>query len=166
VAGSKAGGGLRGRAGYTSQAAVAYLTLLRGDTADAIRRFETLPGSLCPFCYFDRLTLAQLLSSRRGDRKAAQLLDGVLIESLLPSEVLWTLEITSTSRTSGATPMPSFSPMWPRRERAWCGCPPSRNPASSHQSAAPSGLRCLPRARAGRYGPTGSVVGRSAMICL
>jgi serine/threonine-protein kinase len=89
---SQAGAVLRGRAVYTSQAALAYLTLLRGDTASAIRRFETLPDSLCPFCYFGRLTLAQLLSSRREDRKAARLLDRVLVDVLLPSEVLWTLE--------------------------------------------------------------------------
>jgi serine/threonine-protein kinase len=89
---SKAGGVLRDRAVYASQAALGYLTLLRGDTAGAIRRFETLPDSLCTYCYFPRFTLAQLLSSRREDRKAAQLLDRVLTDALFPSEVLWTLE--------------------------------------------------------------------------
>lgn len=82
----------RGHTTYAAQAALAYLTILRGDTTDAVRRFETLPDSLCPFCYFERLTLVQLLSARREDRKAARLLEGGLTELQAPTEVLWTLE--------------------------------------------------------------------------
>jgi serine/threonine protein kinase/tetratricopeptide (TPR) repeat protein len=82
----------RNLATYTSAAALAYLALLRHDTTTAVRRFESLPDSLCPFCYLQRLTLAQLLSARHEDRKAAKLLDRWLIELLVPSEVLWTLE--------------------------------------------------------------------------
>jgi hypothetical protein len=82
----------RNIATYTSQAALAYLALLRHDTATAVRRFEALPDSLCPVCYLQRLTLAQLLSARQEDRKAARLLDRWLVEILVPSEVLWTLE--------------------------------------------------------------------------
>jgi eukaryotic-like serine/threonine-protein kinase len=82
----------RGRATYTAEAALAYLTLLRGDTAAAIRQFEALPDTLCAFCYFQRLTLAQLLSAKREDRKAFDMMDGYLLELLAPSEVLWTLE--------------------------------------------------------------------------
>jgi serine/threonine-protein kinase len=82
----------RGHTAYAAQAALAYLTILRGDTTDAVRRFETLPDSLCPFCYFERLTLVQLLSARREDRKAARLLEGGLTELQAPTEVLWTLE--------------------------------------------------------------------------
>ncbi len=80
------------RARHASETALAYLTLLRGDTTEAIRRFEALPDSLCPFCYFERLTLAQLLSARQEDRKAARLMEGWLTELLTPSEILWTLE--------------------------------------------------------------------------
>jgi hypothetical protein len=76
MAGSRPLGVLRDRAAYASKAALAYLTLLRGDTTAAIRRFEAPPDSLCPFCYFQRLPLAQLLSARREDRKALRLLDG------------------------------------------------------------------------------------------
>ncbi len=65
---------------------------MRRDTATAVRRFEELPDSLCPICYFERLTLAQLLSARHDDQKAAKLLDRWLIELLVPSQVLWTLE--------------------------------------------------------------------------
>ena len=82
----------RNLATYTSAAALAYLALLRHDTTTAVRRLESLPDSLCPFCYFQRLTLAQLFSARHEDRKAAKLLDRWLIELLVPSEVLWTLE--------------------------------------------------------------------------
>jgi serine/threonine-protein kinase len=82
----------RNAALYVSQAAPAYLSLLRRDTAEAIRRFEALPDSLCFVCYFHRLTLAQLLSARQEDARAARLLDRELIELLVPSKVLWTLE--------------------------------------------------------------------------
>jgi serine/threonine protein kinase len=77
---------------YVSQAAPAYLYLLRRDTATAVRRLEALPDTLCVVCYFHRLTLAQLLSAQHEDAEAARLLDRQLIELLVPSQVLWTLE--------------------------------------------------------------------------
>jgi serine/threonine-protein kinase len=92
LAGSSPSRAARARALYASLAASAYLTLLRGDTTAAIRQLEALPDSLCPFCYFQRLTLAQLLSSSGEDRKALQLMDAGLMDILTPSEVLWTLE--------------------------------------------------------------------------
>lgn len=92
IADSSADRVVRSRAAYFSEAALAYLTLLRGDTTSAITRLEILPDSLCPYCYFQRLTLAQLLSARQENRKAAALLDRWLSEFLVPSEVLWTLE--------------------------------------------------------------------------
>jgi serine/threonine protein kinase/tetratricopeptide (TPR) repeat protein len=82
----------RNIAAYASQAAEAYLALVRRDTATAVRRFEALPDSLCPLCYFERLTLARLLSARHDDQKAAKLLDRWHTELLVPSEVIWTLE--------------------------------------------------------------------------
>ncbi len=82
----------RDLAAYTREAALAYLDLVRRDTTTAVRRLEALPDSLCPVCYFERLTLAQLLSARHEDQKAARLLDRWLVELLVPSEVLWTLE--------------------------------------------------------------------------
>jgi serine/threonine protein kinase/tetratricopeptide (TPR) repeat protein len=82
----------RDLAAYASEAAPAYLALVRGDTAAAVRRLETLPDSLCPLCYFERLTLGQLLSARHDDQKAATLLDTWLTDLLVPSEVIWTLE--------------------------------------------------------------------------
>jgi len=92
VARSAPSGVDRNLATYTSAAALAYLTLLRHDTATAVRRLEALPDSLCPVCYFPRLTLAQLLSARQEDGKATKLLDRWLTELLVPSEVFWTLE--------------------------------------------------------------------------
>jgi hypothetical protein len=77
---------------YNSQAAQAYLALLRHDTTTALRRLEALPDSLCPLCYSQHLTLVQLLSARHEDQKAARLLNRGLVDLMLPSEVLWTLE--------------------------------------------------------------------------
>jgi serine/threonine-protein kinase len=82
----------RNMAAFVSEAASAYLFLLRRDTATAIRRLEALPDSLCPLCYLHRLTLAQLLSARHEDAKAARLLERELVELSVPSDVLWTLE--------------------------------------------------------------------------
>jgi serine/threonine-protein kinase len=86
---------------YVAQAAPAYLSLLRRDTAAAVRRLEALPDTLCVLCYLHRLTLAQLLSSRREDAKAARLLDRQLIEVLVPSQVLWTLERARVAERMG-----------------------------------------------------------------
>jgi serine/threonine-protein kinase len=77
---------------FTSAAAHAYVALVRRDSTSALRQFEALPDSLCPLCYFPRLTLAQLLSARHEDRKAAALLDHTLAELKVPSDVLWQLE--------------------------------------------------------------------------
>jgi serine/threonine-protein kinase len=95
----------RSRGAYASEAARAYLALVRGDTTDAIRRLEALPDSLCPFCYLERLTLAQLLSARRDDRKALRLMDGSLVELLVPSEILWTLERARVAERLGEREM-------------------------------------------------------------
>jgi hypothetical protein len=86
---------------YSSQAAQAHLALMRHDTADAVRRLEAIPDSLCPMCYFQRLTLAHLLSARQEDRKAAELLDRWLIELAVPSDVLWTLERARVAERMG-----------------------------------------------------------------
>jgi eukaryotic-like serine/threonine-protein kinase len=84
--------GERRMAEYTSQTALAYLALARRDTSGALRRFESLPDSLCPLCFHAKLTRAQLLSARKEDQKVAKTLDGWLIFPIWPSEILWTLE--------------------------------------------------------------------------
>jgi serine/threonine-protein kinase len=82
----------RNIAAFTSQAARAYLALVRHDTAGAVQRFEALPDSLCPMCYFPRMTLAHLLAARQDDARAAALLNRWPMDLTMPSEVLWTLE--------------------------------------------------------------------------
>jgi serine/threonine-protein kinase len=92
LSGSTEQGLERDLAAYTHAAALAYLDLLRRDTSAAVRRLESLPESLCAVCYFERLTLAQLLSARHEDEKAAELLDRWLTNLTVPSQILWTLE--------------------------------------------------------------------------
>ncbi len=64
---------LRGR--YYHEAAAAYLTLLRGDSAGALQRFTALPDSLCLVveCLYEKLLLARLHAARGNDRTAASL---------------------------------------------------------------------------------------------
>jgi serine/threonine-protein kinase len=57
---------------YGGAAARAYLALARRDTADALRKFETLPDSLCGGCYLDALTRLLLLAAGREDRKVLE----------------------------------------------------------------------------------------------
>ena len=66
---------LRGR--YFGAAAEAYLALLRGDSAGAVRRFRAIPDSLCIVgsCFLEKLTLARVLAAQSQDRPAARLLD-------------------------------------------------------------------------------------------
>jgi serine/threonine-protein kinase len=84
---------LRGR--YLGAAASAYLSLAREDSAEAVRRFQAIPDSLCMGndCFYEKLTLARLLSARGEDRRAGELLDRwVWSEVGFPSFVLATLE--------------------------------------------------------------------------
>jgi eukaryotic-like serine/threonine-protein kinase len=60
---------IRERSVYIAAAARAYLALARRDTAEALRRFEGLPDSLCGSCYLDALTRLLLLAARKEDRK-------------------------------------------------------------------------------------------------
>jgi hypothetical protein len=66
---------LRGR--YFAAAAPAYLALAAGDSARAMALFQQIPDTLCIAgrCYYEKLTLARLLSARGKDRAAAALLD-------------------------------------------------------------------------------------------
>ncbi len=82
----------RGIAQYAADAARADLALLRHDTATAVRRLEALPDSLCSLCYQQRMTLGSLLASAGDDRKAAALLDRLLVDLTVPSAVIWALE--------------------------------------------------------------------------
>ena len=77
---------------YSAAAASAYLALARGDTVESLRRFATMPDSLCELCSMPRLMQAKLLASTGRPREAAAIL--VDRPTLLPSaiDVLWALE--------------------------------------------------------------------------
>jgi eukaryotic-like serine/threonine-protein kinase len=79
-----------------ADAARAYYTLVKGDSAAALRSFSVLPDSLCIVyeCFYEKLTEARLASALGQDRKAADLLDRWVIGQLHvnPLGVLGTLE--------------------------------------------------------------------------
>ncbi|MEO8199829.1 MAG: serine/threonine-protein kinase [Gemmatimonadota bacterium] len=94
VARSQSNPTVRGRGRYVAAASAAYLALTLGDSAVALERFLALPRGLCPICYFDRLTTAQLLVEQGRDREAWGMLQGEYPTSTLvpyPSEILWVL---------------------------------------------------------------------------
>ena len=78
---------------YLEETASAYLTLIRGDSAAALRSIESLPDSVClaVICSYFKLTHAQLLVARGEDRKAAAILDRIRHE-INPLHVIATLE--------------------------------------------------------------------------
>jgi hypothetical protein len=65
------------RAGYFETASRGYLALMRGDSADAARVFESISDTLCLVgtCFTEKLMLAQLVAARGEDRRAAAILD-------------------------------------------------------------------------------------------
>lgn len=82
----------RAMATYSVAVANAYLALARADTAEALRRFASLPDSLCQMCAVPRYEYASVLASRGRLREAASILADR--PTLLPSaiDVLWALE--------------------------------------------------------------------------
>jgi hypothetical protein len=77
---------------YDTAATQAYLALARRDTAGALRRFRTLPDTLCIRCYTDRLTRARLLAGVGRDREALAQLQEALYGVESPFEVLFAFE--------------------------------------------------------------------------
>ncbi len=65
----------RGVARYVALSSQAYITLARGDSAGALRRFLALQDSLCPGCVEEQLTRVDLLVARGRYAEAAPLLD-------------------------------------------------------------------------------------------
>jgi hypothetical protein len=85
---------VRSHARYVQASTVAYLELAHHDTTRAIDRFLSLPYDLCPSCYLDRLTLAQLLIDRQRHQDAWKILQADHpIQTLAPeaTAVLWSL---------------------------------------------------------------------------
>jgi hypothetical protein len=60
---------------YVADAARAYIVLVRGDSADALRRLQSLPDTICRICRFERLATVRLLSAQGRHRDAADILD-------------------------------------------------------------------------------------------
>jgi len=72
---------------YRASAARAYLSLARGDTADAMKRFATLSDTVCIACYMDRVTEARLLVSKGRFEDADRLLGQRLNTLMTPAEI-------------------------------------------------------------------------------
>jgi tetratricopeptide (TPR) repeat protein len=85
-------GKLRGR--YLHAAAIAYLELARGDSAGALRFFQSIPDTLCivNICYYEKLIEARLLASQGRTRQAGEVLDLWLWRAEGPVFVLGVLE--------------------------------------------------------------------------
>jgi eukaryotic-like serine/threonine-protein kinase len=88
-------------AAYVAAVGQAYLSLARGDSVEAVRRFGEVPHSACQTCAIPRLIYARLLSARGRTREAA----AVLAErpTVLPSavDVLWALERGRVAERNG-----------------------------------------------------------------
>jgi tetratricopeptide (TPR) repeat protein len=77
---------------YGAASGQAYVALAHHDTADALRRFDGLPDSVCP-CLLDRVVAAQLLQAHGRPAEAAAVLESSWpIDWLDPAEGLWRLE--------------------------------------------------------------------------
>jgi len=65
------------RRSYAADAARAYVTLLRGDSVEALRAFTSLPDSVCGLvsCHAQKLTEARLLQAAGEERRAIELLE-------------------------------------------------------------------------------------------
>ncbi len=66
---------------YAGQSLRGYLALARGDSNQALVRFQALPDTLCHTCAVDRLTTAQLLAGRGRYAEAAVMLAGHRVRS-------------------------------------------------------------------------------------
>jgi tetratricopeptide (TPR) repeat protein len=79
-------------ASYRARSALAWLSLARRDTTEALKQFSALPDTLCIACYTDRLYLARLLAARGKLEEAANLLGQRLNTIITPTEVLIAVE--------------------------------------------------------------------------
>jgi serine/threonine-protein kinase len=77
---------------YRIEAADAYLTLARGDTAGALAKLQALPITTGEV-WLERLTLVRVLAAQRRDREALAILDrGFPHPYPTPSKAAWALE--------------------------------------------------------------------------
>jgi serine/threonine-protein kinase len=77
---------------YRSASTRAYLSLVRRDSADALKRFAALSDTLCILCYVDRLYTARLLAAKGRMEEANNLLGQRLSTLITPAEIMIALE--------------------------------------------------------------------------
>src|SRR2546423_558656 len=108
---------------YEGPVADAYLALARHDTTEALRRFATLPDTLCSLCVSPRLTYGQLLAARGRFLEAEEIFSQRI--SLLPSavDVMLALERARAAEKQGATDRAARS--YQLVARAWVHADPS-----------------------------------------
>ncbi|HEX2722258.1 MAG TPA: hypothetical protein VHM24_05025, partial [Gemmatimonadaceae bacterium] len=82
----------RRSARYRAASARAYLSLVRRDTADAIKKFTALHDTLCIACYVDRMEAAKLLGARGRIADAEKLLIQRVYNLITPVEILIAFE--------------------------------------------------------------------------
>jgi hypothetical protein len=106
---------VRSQARYGAGSAAAYLALVRHDTTTAFRNFLALPKDLCPACYLDRLTLAQLLVDNGRDQEAWSIVGAAHPSATLapfPSQVLCMLFRGRVAERKGDRELAAQSYAW------------------------------------------------------
>ena len=84
------------------EASIAYVTLIRRDTSEALRRLTSATDSVCFYCIAERLRRAELLSARGQTQEAAALLrPRALYTWAWPLEPLWRLQRGRVSERLG-----------------------------------------------------------------
>ena len=76
---------------YAATSAEAYVALAKGDSADALARFTSLPDTVCP-CDYDEIITSQLLSQKGKSREALAVFDGHYPHYMSPAAGLWHLQ--------------------------------------------------------------------------
>jgi hypothetical protein len=94
-------GDAQARARYDSASVLAHIALARGDSVAALARLLSLPDTLCPECYVDRLIRARLLTAAGRGAEAIAGLDEPLVAFLTPIEVVFALERARAARQAG-----------------------------------------------------------------
>ena len=73
----------------------------RHDTAEAVRRFETLPDSLCPMCLQQPLSKARVLTAAQREREALSLVDRTLPGYVGIERIVYRLETARLAEKVG-----------------------------------------------------------------
>ena len=77
---------------YRGHQTRAYLSLMKADTATALKEFAQMPDTLCIACYMDRLYFARLLAAKGRLDEADNLLGQRLNTLITPAEIMIAFE--------------------------------------------------------------------------